>query len=169
MSQKKIIRLAGVICVGLALCGCAGISTDPGEGGLLGGIKGLSTGEYDRRIDSREARLNTLKDHNRKMEEENLVLKQRNRSLETRVSRMRTQTAAANAKARKVKAQGGSASVNQTEINRLNARLAEIDSERRRLNEAVRVGTINQRTLEQEFDRLDREAIELEKILAHLR
>lgn len=39
----------------LTLSGCAGASTDPHTGGLIGGINGLATGAYDKRIADRQA------------------------------------------------------------------------------------------------------------------
>lgn len=43
------------------LSGCAS-SGDPREGGLLGGMQGLSSGSYDQRIREREARLAALQE-----------------------------------------------------------------------------------------------------------
>lgn len=47
--------------VWLALSGCANTSTDPREGGLLGGITGLQSGAYEQRIAEREQRLAELR------------------------------------------------------------------------------------------------------------
>ncbi|AYD03889.1 hypothetical protein [Neorhizobium sp. NCHU2750] len=43
----------------LAGC-CTGVTTDPREGGLAGGICGTTTGAYDQRVASLTARANTL-------------------------------------------------------------------------------------------------------------
>ncbi len=40
--------------------GCA-VSDDPGEGGFIGGVYGLSSGAYDKRIEEREQNLETLR------------------------------------------------------------------------------------------------------------
>ncbi len=44
-----------------ALTACATTSTDPREGGLAGGISGLSSGAYDERVREREDRLAELR------------------------------------------------------------------------------------------------------------
>ena len=39
--------------VALAVAGCA-TSSDPSEGGFISGVKGVTTGEYDRRVEERK-------------------------------------------------------------------------------------------------------------------
>lgn len=50
----------GVVCLTFALASCANVSTDPREGGLIGGIKGLQTGAYDQRAREREDLLSQM-------------------------------------------------------------------------------------------------------------
>jgi chromosome segregation ATPase len=51
---------ASVVCLTLLLASCANVSTDPREGGLMGGIKGLQTGAYDQRVQERQDRLSQM-------------------------------------------------------------------------------------------------------------
>ena len=53
--------------------GCA-TSTDPREGGLAGGIHGLSSGKYEERIQQREDRLQKLKEMQKELDEEQAAL-----------------------------------------------------------------------------------------------
>ena len=51
--------------------GCAGTtSTDPKEGGLIGGIRGISTGEYEERIKQREERLKRMREMQKDLDTE---------------------------------------------------------------------------------------------------
>ena len=51
--------------------GCAGTtSTDPKEGGLIGGIRGISTGEYEERIKQREERLKRMREMQKNLDTE---------------------------------------------------------------------------------------------------
>jgi len=54
------VPMSGALVVSL-LSGCAS-SDDPREGGLFGGIEGLSSGSYDERVREREERLAALRD-----------------------------------------------------------------------------------------------------------
>ncbi|EHQ53532.1 hypothetical protein ECTPHS_12742 [Ectothiorhodospira sp. PHS-1] len=60
----------------LWLGGCA-TSTDPREGGLLGGIQGLGSGAYDARVQEREARLEALRRTQQELEGERSDLETR--------------------------------------------------------------------------------------------
>ena len=53
---------------------CAGTSTDPKEGGLFGGIHGLSSGKYEERVRQREERLDSLKKAQKNLKEEQKAL-----------------------------------------------------------------------------------------------
>lgn len=54
--MKRLICVA-TFCVsgGLMSAGCANVSTDPHTGGLIGGINGITTGSYDRRLADKQA------------------------------------------------------------------------------------------------------------------
>ena len=74
MSEQLYAKLiiVGLVCSFL-FQGCA-TTTDPREGGLAGGIHGLSTGKYEKRIQQREERLNKLKQIQKDLEEEQAAL-----------------------------------------------------------------------------------------------
>jgi len=55
------VKRIGVVALSLTLGACANVSTDPNEGGLFGGIKGLQTGAYDQRVQEREERLANMR------------------------------------------------------------------------------------------------------------
>ena len=56
------VLTAGVITV--AIAGCSSVSNDPREGGLAGGVNGIVTGSYERRIAEREQAVAELDDAN---------------------------------------------------------------------------------------------------------
>lgn len=66
------LLMVGGLAAGLAACESA--STDPHEGGILGGMKGLSSGEYERRVEEKEDRLASVEALNRDLEDENADL-----------------------------------------------------------------------------------------------
>jgi chromosome segregation ATPase len=52
-----------MVTLGVAvLAGCATVSDDPREGGLLGGLSGINSGAYDARVAEREERLQRLRE-----------------------------------------------------------------------------------------------------------
>ncbi|MGH8501767.1 MAG: hypothetical protein ACREVE_04720 [Gammaproteobacteria bacterium] len=57
----------------LALAACSA-STDPNEGGLFGGVRGLSTGAYEKRVAEREARLARLHEIQRNLNADEVAL-----------------------------------------------------------------------------------------------
>ena len=60
-SRRVYAALKGVApLLALSLVGCAGASTDPHTGGLAGGLTGITTGAYDKRIGDREANVADL-------------------------------------------------------------------------------------------------------------
>ncbi len=67
------------------LAACA-TSTDPHEGGFLGGVQGLSSGVYEQRLREREERLQRLREEQRELERERDELKQRDQGLARRLA-----------------------------------------------------------------------------------
>lgn len=55
-------RIITVICAGLSVGAC--VTDDPAKGGFLGGVGGLSSGAYDRRVQERQQTLDNEKDRN---------------------------------------------------------------------------------------------------------
>ncbi len=68
----------------LYLTACA-TTSDPHEGGFMGGVQGLSSGEYDRRIDERQARLDRMKKEQAQLDNESNSLAQDKSSLEKKI------------------------------------------------------------------------------------
>ncbi|SEL63767.1 hypothetical protein [Ectothiorhodospira marina] len=69
----------------LGLAGCA-TTTDPHEGGLLGGIQGMGSGAYDQRVQEREDRLEQLRQAQQELQTER-------EDLEARKTRQRREVA----------------------------------------------------------------------------
>ena len=55
------------------LAGCQ-ISDDPNKGGLLGGVKGIATGQYENRVQGREERLKRLQETQGELEAQGTAL-----------------------------------------------------------------------------------------------
>ncbi|WP_236786509.1 hypothetical protein [Allochromatium tepidum] len=113
------------------------MSTDPREGGLAGGIKGLSTGAYDARIREREDRLAVLRQVQGELETERDDLeytkaqrKQKVAAERARVRRMNRDIAALN---RRVDSLSASANRNDQRVRTLRTRVPQIQSQSARL------------------------------------
>jgi len=68
--------LVSVLLGGLAT-GCQTVSSDPREGGLLGGMSGLQSGVYEQRVQDREARLAEMRTMQQELERDQGTLAQR--------------------------------------------------------------------------------------------
>jgi len=60
----------------LLIFGCAGPSTDPRQGGLIGGAYGLSSGKYEERVKEREKRLKKLEELQQELEKDKANLEE---------------------------------------------------------------------------------------------
>ncbi len=90
-----IVRIILVISLILMLTGCAA-STDPHQGGLFGGIRGLSTGEYDRRIQERQAHLAHLQQVQRELQQQTASLEAEKKRLSKELEGERKRLASLN-------------------------------------------------------------------------
>jgi chromosome segregation ATPase len=68
----RAVVLYGCVLLLLFVGGCA--STDPREGGLIGGVQGISTGEYEDRVEERKERLQRLKEIQQELDENQAAL-----------------------------------------------------------------------------------------------
>jgi hypothetical protein len=59
-----------LVCSAAALCGCA-TTDDPSQGGLIGGLYGISSGKYEQRVEAREQELARLRAADREMQADN--------------------------------------------------------------------------------------------------
>lgn len=80
--MKYYIAVISLAIIFLSACAT---STDPHEGGFLGGVQGLSSGEYDRRHDERQARLERMKQQQSQLDNESRSLTQDKSSLEKKL------------------------------------------------------------------------------------
>ncbi len=81
--------LISVLLGGLA-SGCQTVSSDPREGGLLGGMSGLQSGAYERRVQDREARLAEMRAVQQDLERDQGTLAQRYDTLSRQVAEDQT-------------------------------------------------------------------------------
>lgn len=89
--MKTIMRLC--LAVSVTLTGCA-VSDNPREGGLFGGVVGLSNGTYEKRLEEREQNLDTLRAVQADLGVDQAALETEKRGLAAQVTRERTQLAA---------------------------------------------------------------------------
>lgn len=122
-------RLAAVAAAAM-LAGCANMSTDPREGGFLGGVSGLSSGAYEARVAEREDRLAQLRDTQRGLEMERTQLESRKSDADrqvdaerTRVKKLDTDIAGLEKKVAVMKSQQGT---DAKRVGELQSRLAEL-------------------------------------------
>lgn len=159
---RATVRCAALV---LTLSGCAGASTDPHTGGLIGGINGLATGAYDKRIADKQADVADL-------ETAGLALSSRVESAKDRLANLEQALATHRVKLAKMKAEiaevdkvlaaGASSSVVQmgmlAGIKADNARKEDIrrplEAEREKLTTMVRELEQAQRLEAQNYERL---------------
>ncbi len=122
-----------LICFCLFLIGGCAASTDPHEGGLLGGIVGLSSGEYERRIQERQARLQRLRAIQGGLQQETASLEARKTTLKKqlkaekqRLSRLKRDVSALE---RRIKGLERQKEASSSKIKDLKARLAALKAE----------------------------------------
>jgi chromosome segregation ATPase len=73
MAQSNMMVSASLMLALLPLTGC-GATSDPSQGGFLGGVQGLVSGGYDQRITQRKAALGNLQIGNQILEQDNRQL-----------------------------------------------------------------------------------------------
>ncbi len=86
----------------LCLSAC---STNPREGGFIGGVQGLSTGEYDRRVADREQNLAAIQQAQASGEQENQNLNVEKAELQSRLATLQQQNARLNAELNSIEQQ----------------------------------------------------------------
>lgn len=70
----------------IALLSACATSTNPSEGGFFGGVQGLSSGEYDRRIEDRQQRLDRLRSDKKSLDDEGRQLSKSEKKLKSQVA-----------------------------------------------------------------------------------
>ncbi len=78
-------RAAALFAAG-ALAACAGASEDPREGGLAGGLNGIATGTYEKRLDERRAAISDLDAAGKQLEGRIRTSEARLRELDRQIS-----------------------------------------------------------------------------------
>jgi chromosome segregation ATPase len=141
-SRSDRTRLPGRALAGVAaLClgACAAPSTDPREGGFVGGVHGLSSGAYEERVREREESLQRLRDAQQELqrEQERLEVERAARAREVDLQRRRldelaAETAALERDVSRYQAREAEASAEQS---RLRSELQGLEGRIRRLSE----------------------------------
>jgi chromosome segregation ATPase len=74
-SRSHLVTIISIVTAVHLLNGCcSNTTTDPTQGGLLGGVCGTTTGSYDRRIEERETRLAQIRGERAEAEATNVQL-----------------------------------------------------------------------------------------------
>jgi chromosome segregation ATPase len=91
--MKRIsLRVVGCGLLVYSLCGCA-TTSDPSKGGFFDGVNGLSTGEYQRRVDEKQGGLAALQSDSAKLRGEQTALNRQADSLDRQEQAYRQQLA----------------------------------------------------------------------------
>jgi|SRR4051812_2353822 chromosome segregation ATPase len=106
MAQRNMMVSAGLMLALLPLAGC-GVTSDPSEGGFLGGIQGLVSGGYDQRITQRKAALGNLQTGNHLLEQGNKQLSAEAGGVASERRRLHRQIAALDARTTELTARTG--------------------------------------------------------------
>jgi chromosome segregation ATPase len=163
MSYRNIIYHNRLVMVALILCGC--ITDDPRQGGLLGGIQGLSSGSYERRLYERETSLTHLNSQNSQLGRKNSELQNEagkaaleRKRLNSRIAALNASTAQLNEKARRMRMDTEAARQQKVDFEkRLNQVGADIDALKRQVGENMTTAEAaeqKRRKLAQELDDL---------------
>lgn len=134
---RPIIMACGLI-ASLSLGGC--VTDDPSKGGFLGGVAGLVSGSYDKRLETQK---NTLEEH-----------KQRQAEAERANTELKAQLAAREREAQQLKAQTASL---DREIAKTNARLRRLNGGATGMAEKRKVMASNLARLKKEIAALNME------------
>jgi len=89
-----------IIIVALVLSSCASgpdRSNDPRSGGLFGGIKGLSQGDYDARVSQKENTLSLVKQSNDRIEVKTDSITFEQKEMQKKIAKLRPKLASLNA------------------------------------------------------------------------
>jgi len=109
----------------LYLSACA-TTSDPHKGGFMGGVQGLSSGEYERRVDERQARLERMKNEQAQLDNEGSSLKQNKSSLQKKIQQEKHQIAELKKKnqllEKKIAQLNTNDAVDKNELNTINQR-----------------------------------------------
>ncbi|MFQ5913553.1 MAG: hypothetical protein ACE5JS_10245 [Nitrospinota bacterium] len=167
----KILTAGIGVFLAASLIGCAP-SKDPKEGGLIGGIYGLSSGAYKKRKKEREERLARLKELQRELEAEKTRLQATKRTEEQQIAEyerkldvLRNGTKRLN---QEVAELGRTLTGGHKELAELRKRLARLDQEFRKLDEAKEKEDLNREVLEEKAASLEKEYRELLKLYLEL-
>ncbi len=132
-----IKRMLLSISILLLLAGCAA-STDPHQGGLFGGIRGLSTGEYDRRIQERQAHLAHLQQVQRQLQQQTSGLEAEKKRLTGELENERKRLSSLNRDVarleKRINALNRNKNVSESRLRDMRARIAALKREIRSLD-----------------------------------
>jgi chromosome segregation ATPase len=162
-----------LIILSLSLGGCATTAcNDPGSGGFFGGVCGLASGNYERRVDEREKNLDTLKQLQHGESAEQARLHSEKSTLAVRLSTLQAQAeeidSEANKLARQVNELQAHDKKSTNKKNQLAKRLDKLRTDLKNQRNAVAKPGVDEATLkryEAEEKRLQRELNQLKRDL----
>lgn len=145
---RMMALLAGAGLVGVL--GCSP-SSDPRQGGLAGGIYGLSSGAYDERVQARRESLSRLESIQAKLETERAELEVEKRSSEVRLSdeqrRLKTLQENTKALANNVRYLSENLQRDDARVNTVRAGVTELEREIKDIEVATDAGQLKQEQL----------------------
>ncbi len=166
------VKLILFLLITALAAGCASVSTDPDEGGLLGGIKGLSTGEYEQRRAAREQRLAALQRFNKNLKEEQDTLDEsitiRKGDIERLEANLDDLGKVIESLRSDIEADSRVGSKVETARLQIQTKLELIELQLEELRAANEQGLIEKEALQREYRRLDKEAEQLWELYADL-
>jgi len=97
MAQSNMMVSAGLMLALLLSAGC-GVTDDPSEGGILGGINGLASGKYEERLANRQVTLGRIRTESYGLQQDNRQLGDEAGGVTSQRSRLHRQIVALDAK-----------------------------------------------------------------------
>ena len=153
----------------LIVSGCA-TNPDPGKGGFIDGVVGMSSGGYQGRIDERQQNLSAVQSANARMEEQNRALKrdlaatkEEEKAYRDQLTRLQSDMKALESQLRKAKVQTQSDLARKKELEQnlasLNAKIEQMDKGSGARREAEMQDELNK--LRAEKEKLKQQIIKL--------
>ena len=166
--NRVALYTTGILFALFSLCGCA-TSSNPAEGGFFSGVKGLSSGEYQNRVNQKQSNLEDLKESGSELrgQQENLSehsadLASQERSYRHQLARMNHDVARLQSRLRKAKVHTESGRAQKVELQKnLNSLVAQIHAQQHQggMNEDQIRNQLAD--LKQEKSRLEQEILKL--------
>lgn len=173
--EKEAMRKLLVVfflLVTLLFAGCTTPSNNPRKGGLLGGLHGISSGEYDRRVQERKNRISELEDLEKQRKQRASIIEQRKLDLKKEKETWEINVDSLDEDIRNLENQvfilQGSQSEEERAAKNLKKKLRALKEEQHALQNNFNQGKINLEEKEAKEKRLREQQIEYHDIAAQM-